>query len=187
VKLSLRYRPDVIIVGEVRGEEAYVLFQAIATGHSGMTTLHSESIDAAVKRLTSPPMNIPPSYIPLINIAMVIRRVQVRDERGRIRPARKITKVWEVRNYEDYIEVASWDPLEDEFTINLGNSVVLRKIGEFSGLPIDSLVEEVEKRRSVLDWLVRTGKTDYRSVATYIYRYYMNPEGVLKEIGYSPS
>jgi flagellar protein FlaI len=118
---------------------------------------------------------------------MVIRRVQVRDERGRIRPARKITKVWEVRNYEDYIEVASWDPLEDEFTINLGNSVVLRKIGEFSGLPIDSLVEEVEKRRSVLDWLVRTGKTDYRSVATYIYRYYMNPEGVLKEIGYSPS
>jgi flagellar protein FlaI len=183
VKLSLRYRPDVIIVGEVRGEEAYVLFQAIATGHSGMTTLHAENIDAAVKRLTSKPMEIPPSYIPLVNMAMVIRRVQIRDERGKVKPARRITNVWEVRDYENYLEVAKWEPAEDTFSIDLRNSVVLRKICELTGKPFDTVLEEVEKRKRVLQWLVKTGRTDYRSVATYVYRYYVNPEGLLKEVG----
>ncbi|MEM2528651.1 MAG: type II/IV secretion system ATPase subunit [Ignisphaera sp.] len=183
VRLSLRYRPDVIIVGEVRGEEAFVLFQAIATGHSGMTTLHAESIDAAVKRLTSKPMDIPESYIPLVNIAMVIRRVQIRDERGRIRPARRITNIWEVRGFNDYVEIARWNPVEDTFSIDLKNSVMLRRIGELSGLSIDSLLEELGRRRAILEWLVETGKNDYRSVATYIYRYYMDPIGTLKAIG----
>jgi flagellar protein FlaI len=150
VKLSLRYRPDVIVVGEVRGEEAYVLFQAIATGHSGMTTLHAENIDAAVKRLTSPPMNIPPSYIPLINIAMVIKRVQIRDEKGRPRPARRITNIWEVKDYENYIEIAKWNPVEDVFAIDLSNSVVIDKISELTGYSKDELIEEVEKRKQVL-------------------------------------
>ncbi|MEM0026493.1 MAG: type II/IV secretion system ATPase subunit [Ignisphaera sp.] len=184
VKLSLRYRPDVIVVGEVRGEEAYVLFQAIATGHSGMTTLHAESIDAAVKRLTSPPMNIPPSYIPLVNIAMVIRRVQIADEKGRLRPARRITNVWEVIDYENYQEIARWNPAEDAFSIDLKSSIVLRKIAELSGKPMDSLMQEVERRKAVLEWLVKTGRTDYRSVASTIHRYYMNPESVFKSIEY---
>jgi flagellar protein FlaI len=183
VKLSLRYRPDVIIVGEVRGEEAFVLFQAIATGHSGMTTLHAENIDAAVKRLTSEPMNIPESYIPLINIAMVIRRVQIRDEKGRIRPARRITNVWEVKDFNNYIEIAKWNPIEDGFSIDLRNSVMLRRIGELTGLSIDSLLEELEKRKALLEWLVKTGKNDYRSVSTYIYRYYVDPINTLRIVG----
>lgn len=183
VKLSLRYRPDVIVVGEVRGEEAYVLFQAIATGHSGMTTLHAENIDAAVKRLTSPPMNIPPSYIPLINIAMVIKRVQIRDEKGRPRPARRITNIWEVKDYENYIEIAKWNPVEDVFAIDLSNSVVIDKISELTGYSKDELIEEVEKRKQVLLWLAKKGLSDYRSVATYVYRYYVEPQSVLKEVG----
>jgi len=183
VKLSLRYRPDVIIVGEVRGEEAYVLFQAMATGHSGMTTLHAESIDAAVKRLTSPPMNIPPSYIPLVNIAMVIRRVQVRDERGRVRPARKITNVWEVRDYGDYVEVAVWNPAENRFEVDLEKSILLDRISSLTGLTRKALIEEVGRRRLLLNWLVRQGRGDYRSVATYVYKYYMNPERTLREVG----
>jgi flagellar protein FlaI len=182
VKLSLRYRPDVIIVGEVRGEEAYVLFQAIATGHSGMTTLHAEHIDAAVKRLTSPPMNIPPSYIPLLNIALVIKRVELRDEKGRIRFGRRITNVWEIKDYNDYIEIARWNPIEDKFNVDLSRSIVLRKISELSGHPVDSLIEEIGVREKVLTWLVKTGRKDYKSVATYIYKYYLNPDKVLKEV-----
>jgi len=183
VKLSLRYRPDVIVVGEVRGEEAYVLFQAMATGHSGMTTLHAESIDAAVKRLTSPPMNIPPSYIPLVNIAMVIKRVHIRDEKGRIRPARKITNVWEVRDYEGYVEVARWNPTENMFEVNLERSILLERISSLTGLTREALLEEIGRRRFILSWLVKQGRGDYRSVATYVYKYYTNPERALREVG----
>ena len=183
VKVSLRYRPDVIIVGEVRGEEAYVLFQAIATGHSGMTTLHAESLDAAIKRLTSPPMNIPPSYIPLINVAMVIKRVIRTDESGRPRPARRITNVWEISEYNKYQEIARWDPVHDRFDLRLSKSVVLSKIGELTGKSIESLIEEVARRKAILEWLAANRIRSYKEVATYVQRYYVNPKSVLREIG----
>ena len=52
VKNSLRMRPDRIIVGEVRGKEAFDMLQAMNTGHEGsITTLHSNSPDDAVNRL----------------------------------------------------------------------------------------------------------------------------------------
>ena len=77
VRTSMRHRPDVLIVGEVRGQEAYVLFQALATGHGGMCTMHAENLDSAVKRLTSKPMDIAPAYIPLMNIVLSIQRVHL--------------------------------------------------------------------------------------------------------------
>ncbi|MCK5632093.1 type II/IV secretion system ATPase subunit, partial [Candidatus Bathyarchaeota archaeon] len=70
VKTSMRHRPDVLIVGEIRGNESYVLFQAMATGHGGLSTMHAEDIDSAVKRLTQKPMDIAPAYIPLMNIVL---------------------------------------------------------------------------------------------------------------------
>lgn len=185
VKLSLRYRPDVIIVGEVRGEEAYVLFQAIATGHSGMTTLHAEHIDAAVKRLTSPPMNIPQSYIPLINIALVVKRVQKRDEKGRIRPVRRVTNVWEVWDYNDYREVFTWNPLEDKHEVNgdLRNSLVVRKVRELTGWSEDEILAEIERRKKVIEWMREKKITAYRDVSLIIHNYYKNPKSVLEKIG----
>ncbi|MEM2021536.1 MAG: type II/IV secretion system ATPase subunit [Zestosphaera sp.] len=181
VRVSLRYRPDVIVVGEVRGDEAYVLFQSIATGHSGLTTLHAETIDAAVKRLTSPPMNIPPSYIPLVNIALLIRRVTLVDERGRSRPARKITNVWEVRDFGEYDEIARWDPAKNRFSIKLENSLVLNRISELTGRSRDDLLEELVRRKMLLEWLVATRKMTYKDVATWIQRYYLDPVRTLRE------
>ncbi|MEM3948434.1 MAG: protein kinase, partial [Zestosphaera sp.] len=137
-----------------------------ATGHSGITTLHAESIDAAVKRLTSPPMNIPPSYIPLVNIALLIRRVTLVDERGKPRPARKITNVWEVRGVGEYDEIAKWDPAKSRFSISLENSAVLRRVSELTGKTRDELLEELIRRKMLLEWLVATRKTAYRGVAT---------------------
>lgn len=181
VRVSLRYRPDVIIVGEVRGDEAYVLFQSIATGHSGMTTLHAESIDAAVKRLTSPPMNIPPSYIPLVNVALLIRRVTLVDEKGRLRPARKITNVWEIRDFGEYEEVARWDPAKNRFNVRLDNSLVLSKVTELTGKTKEELLEELVRRKMLLEWLVATRRTTYKDVATWVQKYYLDPVRTLRE------
>ncbi len=182
VKVSLRYRPDVLIVGEVRGEEAYVLFQAIATGHSGLTTLHAENIDAAVKRLTSPPMNIPHSYIPLINVAMVIKRVTRIDESGRLRPARRITNVWEIEDYGKYLEICRWDPVRDKFEVRLSSSLVLKRIAEVSGKTFNELIDDLGLRKLVLEWLVVNKIRSYRSLAKYINKYYVNREELLESI-----
>jgi archaeal flagellar protein FlaI len=81
VKTCMRHRPDLMIVGEVRGQEAYVLFQALATGHGGMCTMHAENVVSAVKRLTQKPMDISPAYIPLMNIVMSVQRVHLVKKR----------------------------------------------------------------------------------------------------------
>ena len=54
VRASLRHRPDRLIVGEIRGEEAYDLIQALNTGHSGsLSTIHANSARQAITRLGS--------------------------------------------------------------------------------------------------------------------------------------
>ncbi len=181
VKVSLRYRPDVIIVGEVRGEEAYVLFQAIATGHGGLTTAHAESIGALVKRLTSPPMNVPQSYIPLMKWALLVKRV-TRTVNGRPVTVRKATTVWEIRGYENYTLLATWDPVSDKHRIDLSNSMILWEVSHSTGLTYNDVVEEVMRRSKVLEALVNRNVRDYRKVAEYIYKYYVDPKDVLEEL-----
>ena len=61
IKAGVRHRPDYIIVGEIRGSEAYVMFQAMATGHGGLCTMHADSLESAIKRLQQKPMDIPPA------------------------------------------------------------------------------------------------------------------------------
>ena len=175
IKVSLRYRPDVIIVGEVRGEEAYVLFQAIATGHGGLTTLHAEHIDAAVKRLTSPPMNIPQSYIPLMNFALVVKRVRLYNPDGTYRIARRVTEVWEVREYGDYPLVARWDPAERRHYVYPEESLILRSIGDQVGRGFDWVLEEMTRRATVLRWMAQKDITNYRDVAKIVNEYYVRP------------
>ncbi|MFO1536413.1 MAG: CpaF family protein [Actinomycetota bacterium] len=53
VRAALRMRPDRLVVGEVRGGEAFDLLQACNTGHDGsLTTVHANGIDAVLDRLT---------------------------------------------------------------------------------------------------------------------------------------
>lgn len=178
IKVSLRYRPDIIIVGEVRGEEAYVLFQAIATGHGGLTTLHAEHIDAAVKRLTSPPMNIPQSYIPLMNFALVIKRVMLYRPDGTYFIARRITNVWEIHSYNEYEEVARWLPARDRHELYVERSRLLRSIAEERGKDEKWIEEELDRRRLILQWMRAKGIRHYRDVATVVHRYYAKPMSV---------
>jgi len=152
------------------------------TGHGGCTTIHAENIDAAVKRLTSPPMNIPPGYIPLINLGMVIKRVHIMTKEGRLRPARRITNIWEIEDYDKYVEIGRWDPIRDRFELNLSKSIFLKLISEQAGRSVPELIEEIGRRKSVLQWLAVKGIRNYRNVAQYIQSYYANPEQVLRRI-----
>ncbi|QOJ78081.1 type II/IV secretion system ATPase subunit [Infirmifilum lucidum] len=173
VKVSLRYRPDYIIVGEVRGEEAFVLFQAMSTGHGGMSTMHADSLDRAVKRLTSPPMNVSPAYIPSLNVAIMTERTILPS--GGF--ARRVKHVWEVEEYEKYREIVRWDPVKDVHRV-VSESYHLRYIAERTGKKVEDLYREIERRRVVLKWLQVKGIKETKDVFTYINRYYVYPEEV---------
>ncbi len=179
VRLSLRYRPDILVVGEVRGSEAYVLFQAIATGHGGATTIHAENIDAAIKRLTSPPMNIPESYIPLINAAIMIERVPVRGKDGVTRISRRVTKIWEINHEGTPIMVGRWSPRGDTHILDLENSPMLNSIAEQLETSFQELLEEIITRSIFMRWLYVKNIRNYRDIAAAIYKYYRNQEEIM--------
>ncbi len=181
VKLSLRYRPDYIIVGEVRGDEAFVLFQAMATGHSGASTIHAETLDYAVKRLTSPPMNIPPAYMRLMNVFMHVQRVITRVEKGVVKVRRRITIVQEVEDFEKYIKISTWDPRTDSHIVNLERSIHLQDIAMKRGLDVGDLIEEIKRRSTVLDWMLVKGIKDAWDVSRIIFDYYYEPKAVYEK------
>ncbi|MEM0260315.1 MAG: type II/IV secretion system ATPase subunit [Sulfolobales archaeon] len=181
VRVSLRYRPDIIAVGEVRGEEAYVLFQAIATGHGGVTTIHAEDIDSMIKRLKSPPMNIPESYIPLINSVLAVRRVSVRED-GRPRSVRRVTDVWELDKDGSYVKIFYWSPSRDEIIAELSKSVMISRLSKLEERSPDDLLEEIMDRAAIMIWLNRRGVRNYREIARYISMYHLDRDKILNTV-----
>ena len=181
VKTSMRHRPDILIVGEVRGSEAYVLFQALATGHGGMCTMHAEDLRSAVKRLTQKPMDIAPAYIPLMNIVLTVRRVHIAKKKEK-RAHRRVVFVDEIADYEDYRTVFKWRPARDDFVSSFSNSVMLPSIAERLGISQKELLKEIERRKKVLHWMRQRGIRSYKDVANIIAEYYSRPKEFYERI-----
>jgi len=183
IKSAVRHRPDLIIVGEVRGEEAYVLFQALATGHGGLCTLHAEDADTAIKRLTQPPMNIPTSIISLMNCVITVKHVRtpVFLESGKRLSSRKFTSISEIRDASTSQEVFSWNPSTDLFQEKISESYLLGKTASSLDISIEKLLDELEYRKRVLMHMVEHNIRDYRSVNKVLTKYYNNPQLFQKE------
>jgi flagellar protein FlaI len=181
VKASMRHRPDMLIVGEIRGEEAYVLFQALATGHGGMCTMHAENLDSAVKRLTQRPMDISPAYIPLMNIVLTVQRVHL--AKNEVKKAyRRILSTNEIVNYENYANIFQWDPFSDQQVASLDNSAMFSSISKRSGMSTQDLLDEMKKRSAVLHWMRQQKIRSYKEVAAIIAEYYARPKEFYQKI-----
>ncbi len=181
LKAAVRQRPDYIIVGEVRGEEAYTLFQAMATGHLGMCTIHAESVEAVISRLKSEPMNIPKSLIAMTDVIMVMSRTEIEG-----RPTRRTTTTAEVIGLDpstDNVtteEIFHWDPKFDRFPPP-SRSTVLEKHAKKMSTNEDEINRELNRRQTVLDWMTSQGIRHYTNVANVIREYYVNPDRVFQK------
>jgi len=176
VRTSLRYRPDYIVVGEIRGEEAFVLFQALATGHGGLTTLHADSIDYAMKRLTSPPMNVSKVYVPLINVAAMVERVQLPSTKGNMTFGRRLTSISEVIDYGEYRTVGKWNPVNDTFETSFGESEQLQRIAVRYGHAKKDIISEIQHRTLLLHDLREKGVRKNAELSKFITNYYIEGE-----------
>jgi len=181
VKTSMRHRPDILVVGEVRGQEAYVLFQALATGHGGMCTMHAENLDSAIKRLTQKPMDIAPAYIPLMNIVLSVQRVHLLKS-GEKKAYRRIIDVNEIADYEDYRKIFKWHPSKDEHLPNFDKSLMLNGISERLGIEKNKLIEEIERRKEILHWMRERKIRSYKDVAAIIAEYHARPKKIYEKI-----
>ena len=181
LKASLRQRPDYIIVGEIRGAEAYTLFQAVSTGHLGMSTVHAESVESTVYRLESAPMNIPRTLIAGIDIILVQKRVELNGK-----PWRKTISTAEIVGLDPRSgeiltnDVYRWNPAQDTFDYT-GRSYILEKIAEKTGITPEQATEEIQARTKIIEWMVKKNIRDYKDVSNIIRSYLENPVPLLAE------
>ncbi|MHB1261560.1 MAG: type II/IV secretion system ATPase subunit [Thermoplasmatota archaeon] len=182
LKNALRQRPEYIIVGEVRGAEAYNLFQAMATGHAAYGTMHADSVDAVIHRLESDPINIPRSLLEALDVVAV--QIQTRVGGKRVRRTKQITEIVGLDpNTREILtnEVFTWEPAGDEFVFS-GVSYSLERIAAESGLTSEQILDEMEDRKKVIEWMVKMDIREYKLVAQIVTTYFFDKEKVLQKV-----
>ncbi|QGA80251.1 type II/IV secretion system ATPase subunit [Candidatus Nanohalobium constans] len=182
LKESLRQRPEYIIVGEVRGEEAYILFQQMATGHTGLSTIHADSLEMLMDRLTTDPINLSGSLIETLDCIMLIKRIR-RDGSY----IRRITGLYEVLGYDkrrgiDSNKVFGWDPQNDQYRTE-NKSVLLKDIADQSGIDYSKIKRDLRNKQHVLNYMQEEQIKHYREVGDIISRYYSDPKSVMEDVG----
>jgi flagellar protein FlaI len=186
LKSGMRHRPDYILVGEIRGEEAYVLFQALATGHGGMATMHADDSESAIRRLMQKPMDIPGAYVPLMNCIITIKRVKLADASGgrsskRVM-ARRVTEVTEIVSSNNVRSVFTWDPQHDGYLDNLNKSYLLPKIAADTGIDMDDIMADMNRRKTILTWLINRGTRDYKDVSKVVGMFNQDPDRLMTRV-----
>ena len=186
LKSALRARPNYIIVGEVRGQEAYVLFQGMATGHSGMATIHAENIDELINRLTTPPINLPMNLLSALDLIVFLTHTKVHEQ-----PARRvlsITEIVDVTPEKKIIrnDVFTWKPDIDRIELT-GRSEKIPKIIAIRGesrflLNEAEFWDEIELRKKVLDYMLKNRIMEFDRVAEFIRRFYINRDEIIKKV-----
>jgi flagellar protein FlaI len=176
---SFRQNPDYVIVGEVRGAEASVLFQGMASGHASISTLHADSVQAIINRLSTPPINLSPTLINGLDIVAIQTHAIVKGEETR--KVREIVEIIKVNPDGTYTTNTPfrWDPAQDKFFFQ-GKSFVFQKISEKIGIPIDKLIKEYQIRTQLINQLYNQKVLSYDDVQRVINEYAKNPESVLR-------
>ncbi|MDF1530709.1 MAG: type II/IV secretion system ATPase subunit [ANME-2 cluster archaeon] len=180
LRAALRQRPEYLLVGEVRGEEAYVLFQAMSTGHTTFSTMHADSVQSVVHRLENPPINVPRIMLQALDV--VIIQVQVRVGEERVRRAKSITEIVGVDARTGELltnEVFTWNASKDEF-IYSGRSYVLESIMQNRGWNDERLQIELKQRQEILEWARMKNVKHYEDVAKIVVSYYREPKTLME-------
>src|SRR3989338_3548978 len=175
---SFRQNPDYLIVGEIRGKEAYVMFQGMASGHPSISTIHAGGVDDLMKRLQTKPINLSLGLIESLD--MVIVMVHAREKS---KSARRVKEIVEIES----IDISTgtpmtaksfvWLPADDTFEYR-GNSWLISKVSAEKGIPVNVINKEIAKRRKFLMWLEDNSVKDMKEIAKYMSLYYRNPEKV---------
>lgn len=182
LRAALRQRPEYLLVGEVRGEEAGTLFQAMSTGHVTYATMHADSVASAVHRLENPPINVPRSMLSALDLICI--QVQARSGGQRIRRSKQIIELVDIDPRTNELitnEVFRWHQSADEIRYT-GKSYLLDGIMEARGWSEDRMREEMTRRQEVLEWMRINHIRQYQDVSRVLIAYYRDPEATIARI-----
>jgi len=157
LKAALRQRPNEITIGEIRGVEGNIAFQAMQTGHSVMSTFHATSVEKLIQRLTGDPINVPSSYVDNLNVVLIQSAVNVPGKGIE----RRVLSINEIVGYDsenqafNFMDIFKWDPATDTFKFTGKNNSYLleHKIAPRMGIPenqIRKIYYELDRREKIL-------------------------------------
>ncbi|ADN36571.1 type II secretion system protein E [Methanolacinia petrolearia DSM 11571] len=180
LRAALRQRPEYILVGEVRGQEALTLFQAMSTGHVTYATMHADSVASVVHRLENPPLNVPRNMLNALDLVSV--QVQARISGKRIRRNKQLIEVLDIDPRTKELitnEVFKWHPSTDEIRYS-GKSYILEEIMEEKGWDDDRMKEELKRRQEILEWMRIKNLRNYKDVGRVLMSYFRDPDAIIK-------
>ncbi|KYK32951.1 MAG: hypothetical protein AYK22_06815 [Thermoplasmatales archaeon SG8-52-3] len=181
IRAALRQRPKVIIVGEVRGKEAYSLFQAMATGHTSYSTVHASDIHTLIQRLENPPISLPRALLTSLDIIAFQNAIDITGK-----TVRRMTSVTEIvkldpdTNQLIFMEPFKWVSKTDDRFESGGASKILNNIRLQNDWTEEQLRQEIQNRILILNWMSKKETRDYREVGKIVSEYSKNPEKLLK-------
>ncbi len=187
LKTALRSRPNYIIVGEIRGAEGSMAFQAMQTGHPVISTFHAASVKKMIQRFTGTPINIPVTFMDNLNIALIQQAVYVN---GKF--LRRTTSINEIEGYFEELggvstkQVFQWDATNDKHVFRgLNNSYILEKrIAQTAGMADPkSIYDELFKRARIIEWMLQNNITSYYKVFELIKTFYIKGEAAIPVFG----
>src|SRR3990170_3354350 len=182
VRAALRQRPNYIIVGEVRGKETYTMFQAMATGHPTMSTMHADSVKSMVNRLENPPINTPRILLTALNFVVIQTHARIGDS-----IVRRIKQIVELVGFEPETNelitntVYEWDAATDTFVYK-GHSFLFDEIMEMKNMTHEEMEEEFQRRIDIVNHMLQKNITDFLDISKIVVSYYQYPEETAKRI-----
>lgn len=175
LKAALRSRPNYIIVGEIRGPEGAIAFQAMQTGHPVISTFHAGSVGKMIQRLAGDPINVPMRFIDNLNICVVQGSI---FNKGR--QIRRVLAVSELIGYSKETQgimtkdVFRWNAADDvhKFRGNYNSYILEEKIAKVLGYQYKKKIyEDLEKRAKILRDLVDNKIFNYMDINNAINAY----------------
>lgn len=182
LRSSFRQNPDYVIVGEVRGKEAFVLFQGMASGHSSISTIHAESVDTVIKRLETPPINLSPTLMNVLDGICIMTHAIVNKQE-----TRKLKEIVEIINVtSDGVALTNtpfvWNALDNQFYFKK-NSKIFEKISRRYGIKVEELDLEFRRRVQLIYKLYQNRIFKFKDVQEIINEYYKKPKDILRKFG----
>ncbi len=168
LKAALRQRPNEIIIGEIRGEEGNIAFQAMMTGHAVCATFHAATVEKLIQRVTGAPISVPRTYVENLNVVVICSAVRLPS--GKL--GRRILNISEIIGYDpvngsfSFVEVFRWDPIKDDFEfVGFNNSYLLeQRIAPSRGFDEKRrrlIYKEVDRRGALLEKLAESGVNNF--------------------------
>ena len=171
LKSALRQRPNEIIIGEIRGEEGAIAFQAMQTGHACMATFHAATVEKLIQRLTGNPINIPKTYVDNLNIVAIQSMVRLPNGKD----GRRLVSISEIVGYDSasdsfsYIGIFRWNPVDDtfEFSAYVNSYMLEERIAMQRGIPPHkkrTIYNELTRRANILKKLQEQKVDDFNEL-----------------------